>query len=760
MSAERSTGSPAARGASEAPDGVETVDRSAPGLTDAVDPLIGTTGADPTEYGGMVPSTAPPFAMTRWTPMTRLNDISRCPYHHDDGELLGVVGSHQPAIWMGDWGQALVSVGVGEVPGWVRPLALDKSTEVARAHRYSVEVLDAGARIGLDVTGTDRVGVIGVRFPPDSVRPHVVLRATRPGIEGEAVVDGLGLTGRNPERQDAHLGPPQAASFAGFVVARIDVRGADGVLRRAEPAEIGTALDGVVHPGAAEAAGSGAASWMVLPDGTREVLIRCAVSLISYEQAWATLQAEAPDGVGVEAVSTRLRQAWETEIDRVTVDGADDGERTTLATALFHALQYPARVDEVDGARWRRYDGYLDQVVEVERPAYTAFSLWDTFRAQHALLILLDPARAADIVASLLAGYRSSGWLPVWENLVETNIMVGTHADSILAESVLKGVDVDVPLAFEAAFTNATVPPPGDTEHWWGDRGPERLVTARAGLTRYADLGWVAADETAEAGSRTLDYAFDDHAVAVLADAAGHAEHAAWLRERSRSYRNLWNAKTGFMQARDASGAWVDGAWTEGTRWPYTFGVLHDVPGLIELMGRELFLQRLEEHFAGGWNRHDNEPSHHIPYLFSCAGQPWRTAEVVRQIARESYLPTPDGLCGNDDLGQMSAWYVFTALGFYPVNPASTEYVVGSPLFDRLEIALPHASRPLRVLAPGAPQLPYVAALRIDARVVTDPVIDHTWIADGADVVFTMSATPTAWGTPSGSGETLSGLPT
>ncbi|ACQ78399.1 alpha-1,2-mannosidase [Beutenbergia cavernae DSM 12333] len=762
-----------------------------PSLVDDVDPLIGTTGEDPCEYGGMVPSTAPPFAMTRWTPMTRENLISACPYHHDDERVIGFIGSHQPAIWMGDWGSVVVAPGVGEVRPDARDRGLvhDRATEVAHPASYAVDLLVPGdiGRIRTRLTGTSRVGVLELVFDGADGVPladaHVVVQATRAGFTGEVAIDPerREISGYNPERQDAHLGPPQAASFAGYFVARFDVETADdvavdafagvpavagtaslaaAVAAAAAPdptasdvpafASWGTAVGAELHEGETHRRDEHLAAWVRFPAGTRRVVVRTGVSLISVEQARANLDAEVPDGVSVDDVVEQLRTAWAERLDLVRVEGASPEERTNLATALFHALQYPARLDEGDsgaaGAR-RYYNGYRDAVQATDRPVYTAFSLWDTFRAQNALLTLLAPAELPDMMASLLASYSSSGWLPIWENLVETNIMVGTHADSILAEAVLKGVDVDVPLAFEAAYKNASVPPDGDTERWWGDRELDPTPSARAGLTRYLENGWVAADETAEAGSRTLDYAFDDHAVAVLADAAGRPEIAAELRERAQWYRNVWNAERGFMQSRNRDGSWAEGGWTEGTQWPYTFQVLHDARGLRDLMGVDLFRARLDGHFAAGWNRHDNEPSHHIPYLFSYAGQPWKTAEHTRRIARESYLATPDGLCGNDDLGQMSAWYVFTALGFYPVNPASTEYVVGAPLFDRLEVDLPGAARPLVVVAPGAPTLPYVAALRVDGREVTTPFLQHAWIADGAVVEFTMSAEPTDWGT-------------
>lgn len=711
-------------------------------LVDVIDPLIGTDGADPTEYGGMVPATAPPFAMTRWTPMTRENGISRCAFHRQDDRLIGFLGSRQPAIWMGDWGSVAVMPGVGDVRVTAedRGLALDRASEVATASCYRVDLLTkAGGRIATRLTGTSRVGVLEWRFA-SGVSPFAVVQATRAGFAGEISIDPERgeVSGFNPERQDSHLGPEQAASFRGWFVARFEVDGASVPF-----ASWGTAHGATLDEGALAASGDHLSAFVRFAAGTERVFIRVGTSLISAEQARANLDAEVPDRRAFQEVADELHAAWAHRLDRVRIEGAASVDPPSLATALFHALQYPSRVDEGG----RRYDGYLDEVRPAPRPEYTSFSLWDTFRAQNALLILLAPDEVADMTASLLRTFGSSGRLPIWENLVETNIMVGTHAQSLLAEAYVKGIGMDAATAARAALKDSEVPPVDDTLRRWGDRDPDRLQAARPGLTRYLELGWVAGDETAEAGSRTLDYANGDRAAAVLCRAAGLDDAADRLSARSGNWRHLWNAERGFMQTRAADGAWLAGGWTEGTKWPYLFQVLHDIPGLRDLMGRELFRARLDEHFAGGWNRHDNEPSHHIPFLYSYAGLPHRTAEVVGEIARASYRSTPDGLCGNDDLGQMSAWLVFAAMGFYPVDPVSGEYVVAAPLFERFEVDLPHAERPLTIVAEGASGRPFVSALAIDGRAIERPFIRHADIARGALVEFTMSAEPTEWGT-------------
>jgi predicted alpha-1,2-mannosidase len=723
--------------------GVTSTSRTPGGNVVHVNPLIGTDGPDPTEYGGMVPSAAPPFAMTRWTPMTRENGISRCAYHYADPSIIGFLGSHQPAIWMGDWGHVAVMPGVGRV----RPLAADRglpfthADEVAGAAGYRVRMTlpssdgQSGGHVDAHLTGTSRVGFCSFTFAPDGdASPWVLVQATRVGFVGSVAVDPgrREISGFNPERQDAHLGPPAAAGFRGYFVARFD-----------EPfASVGTALGGVLADGSLATSGEELSAYVRFATGTSSVGLRVGVSLISIEQARANLDREIPDGTTAAEVEAATAAAWNEKLDRVQLTGATDDDLVTFYTSLFHALQYPSELDE-DG---RYYCGYTDSV-RAATSGYTAFSLWDTFRAQNALLILLAPERIDGMVSSLLRSYEASGWLPIWENLVETNIMVGTHADSIVAEAMVKGfTGFSSSLAYEAVLKDATVPPERDTELRFADREEQVPAQARAGLTSYLANGWVAADRTAEAGSRTLDYAFDDACVARVAELTGHPDVARALWARSSNYRTQWNPETGFISARNSDGSWAEDGWTEGTKWPYLFGALHDIRGLRDLMGVELFRARLDEHFAGGWNMHDNEPSHHIPYLYSYAGQPWKTQAQVRSIARASYLTDPGGLCGNDDLGQMSAWYLFTAMGFYPVDPSSGEYVVGAPLFDSLVIDLPWADGPLEVLGPGAPGAPYVAALTVNGVPRNEPFLRHADIAHGGRIEFSMSTEPTTWG--------------
>ncbi|MEV4255066.1 GH92 family glycosyl hydrolase [Spirillospora sp. NPDC049652] len=703
---------------------------------DRVDPFIGTTGADKTEYGGMIPSAAPPFAMTRWSPMTRTNQVGVLPYRLGDPKITGFIGTHQPAIWMGDSGYVVGMPGVGRVRTAAkdRGLPFRHADETASPGKYTVNMHPAkGRTLRAEVTGTSRVGHLRLTYPKGSPA-HFVVQATRRGIVGNVRIDPARreITGYNPDRQDKGLGPFKAPHFKGYFVARFDTAFASH----------GTATGAALHEGQGDRTGPDVSGFVRFPPGSVTVTVRIATSFISLAQARANLDREIPDGRPFARTAAQTRNAWAAKLDRVRIQGGDRARLTTFYTALYHALQYPSEMSE----HGRYYSAYDDKVHK--GVSYTGYSLWDTFRAQNALLILFAPERVNDMVTSMLQDYRQGGWLPMWKNLTETNIMIGTNADPVIAEAVAKGFHgFDLNLAYQAVRKDATTPPDNDTWRWYFDREPFASVEARAGLTTYKKNGWVAADRSAEAGSRTLDYAYEDWAVARIAQAAGKPADAAHFLKRSQNYKNLYNHATGFMQSRNLDGSWGWDGWTEGDKWVYTNDVLHDVPGLIALKGGTApFNTWLDRYFAGGHNDHANEPSHHVPYLYDYSGQPWKTQRLVRQITASEYHAAPDGLAGNDDCGQMSAWYLFSALGFYPVNPASAQYAVGSPLFPKVTLDLPGARRPLVITAPDAATRPYVRALRVNGATTTKPFLSHTTLTRGGTLAFAMASTPQPWG--------------
>jgi len=328
---------------------------------------------------------------------------------------------------------------------------------------------------------------------------------------------------------------------------------------------------------------------------------------------------------------------------------------------------------------------------------------------------------------------------------------VGTHADSLIAEAVLKGfTGFDIETAWEAIYKDSTVPPDNDWDISYFDREENVGYEVRAGLSSvYASKGWVASDIHSEAGSRTLDYAYDDYAVSVIASLLNKTSDASFFRDRAMSTPfSIYNVTTGFMEARnaDGSGAGQDAGWTEGDMWAYTFDVVHDVDGLIERRGGNAsFVEFLDEHFDGGHNDHTNEPSHHIPYLYALAGAASKAQDRVRSIAEENYNATVNGLSGNEDCGQMSAWYIFSALGFYPVDPVSGLYVVGAPFFDQVHIDLPGVGKPLVIISSNAPTESYVRSLMVNGALTHEPIVRHSEISSGGSLVFDMSREPESW---------------
>ncbi|KAI1382645.1 glycoside hydrolase family 92 protein [Hypoxylon trugodes] len=795
------------------------------GVLQYVNPKIGTYGSSPDDNGGMIPSVSVPFGMTRWTAQTRENYISQVPYHDGDSYVHGFQATHQPAIWMGELGQVVLT------PGWskdVKPLfeqrslAFRKEDEVSTPYVYEI-VLDADTEGEHDLNLTEdaagegpvpggagsasdqvRSGANGrtrkrdnvyvfrnytrqiraamsatahtgsLRFDfesadtypsSESVQPYVSIQVTRQNWTGEVRIDPKNneISGYNPQRQDYRLGPDKPASFKGYFVSRLS-----------EPfASYGTSLGANVSDGSENASGELLSAYVKFHENTKRVEVRTAVSFVSVEQARKNLDIESPDGTTFEETVENAKSAWLEKLGRITIEGVNSTDkehdpRTIWYTGLFHALQYPNDFSEPTskdpkGSR-TFYSGYTDSIHESNDSYYQSWSIWDTYRAEHSLLTTFAPERVNSMMRTLLQIFDWTGRLPMWANMVETNIMIATNADAVLANAISRGFrSFDLKKTWEAVRKDAYEPPENDTQLLYYDREPDTPYEVRAGLTSYMDHGWVDNDRWSESASRTLDYAFNDAACAIVARAVGQDDEAAALKKRAKNYAKIWDSDTQFMRARNENGTWANETWgwTEGDKWVYTFDVLHDVDGLAGLFtgGRQGMKTKLDEHFDGGHNMHSNEPSHHVPYLYSLIGHPSAAADRIRDIAFENYNATSAGLSGNEDLGQMSAWYVFSALGFYPVNPAGDEYVVGSPFFEKVTLRLPAGvatggevscagggERTLVIEAPGATSKSYVKGLSVDGKPIDRPILHHGDIVKASLIRFEMSETPTKWG--------------
>jgi predicted alpha-1,2-mannosidase len=703
---------------------------------DWVNPYIGTAGSG-SEYGGTMPLVTTPFGMTNWTAQTRQNRVSVSSYNYADTHIEGFIGTHQPAIWMGDYGYVTLMPELGEAryKPQARKLRFSRKDEIASPAYYAVTMqAGSGQQIRSEITATDHCGYLRFWFPKASTA-GVLIEATRPGIRGYVEIDEARheVRGYNPDRQDAQLGPLALPNFKGYFVVRFK--------QPIKAARLYRDAAAVAASGSVEGSNVGAhVSFDVTGGGPVEAQV--GTSFISIAQAQASLDAELP-AWDFEARRQSLKDTWNAKLGLVDIDGADVDQRQVFYTALYHALLYPRLFSE----HGHYYSAFDDQVHEGE--SYTDYSIWDTFRAEHSLLTLLAPERIDGMIQALLQDYREGGWMPKWPNPSYTNIMIGTHADSLVAEAITKGFrGFDWQLAYAAVRKDAMTPPDGDTTRQWRDREPHTPYEARAGLTYALKLGYLPADKVAESASSTLEESYDDYAVARVAQATGHAQdHATFLR-RATNYRLLFNPARGFMQARRLDGSWASpkAGWTEGDEWAYLFAALHDIPGTIELLGGAAAAEaRLDAHFQGGHNHHDNEPSHHYGYLYDFTGSPWKTQARVRDIAATAYANTPVGILGNEDCGQMSAWYVFTAMGFYPLNPASGDYMIGSPLFSRVALRLGNGRTFVVTAQDNASGNVYIQSATLNGKALDAPVISYDQIMAGGTLAFVMGPRPSAW---------------
>ncbi|MBE7181066.1 MAG: GH92 family glycosyl hydrolase, partial [Terriglobus roseus] len=555
------------------------------------------------------------------------------------------------------------------------------------------------------------------------------------------------IAGANPDRIDRNLGPAALPHFSGYFVAqfRQPITSAKTYGMQAASA-LKSAASGVESRGAT-------AGFAQAGNGDTVIEMRVGTSFLSEAQARANLHNEVPDW-NFEATRARLHETWKRKLSLVQVDGASPDQQRMVYTALYHALLYPRTFSE--GGRY--YSAYDDTVHAGQ--SYTDYSIWDTFRAEHSLLTLVAPERIDGMITALLQDFKEGGWMPKWPNPAYTNIMIATHADSMVAEAIRKGFHgFDRNTAWQAVYKDAMTPPEGDTTRRWLDREPHTPYEARGGLTYYKQLGFIPTDKTDEAASRTLEDSYDDWCVAQVAKAMGRQQDYAFFLNRSLNDRNLFDPSLGRMRGKTSDGKWAPvggtrdtpgnrsvSGWTEGDSWVYTWAPFHDIAGITRLMGGpEAASKELDAHFAGKHNVHSNEPSHHYGYLYDYVGQPWKTQARVRAIAAAEYANLPSGIDGDDDCGQMSAWFLFTAMGMYPVNPASGDYMIGSPLFARFSMEVGSGKRFTVVAENNSAQNVYIQAATLNGKPLNVPFVTWEQIQSGATLRLVMGPQPSHW---------------
>ena len=484
---------------------------------------------------------------------------------------------------------------------------------------------------------------------------------------------------------------------------------------------------------------------------TREdekIMVKVGLSAVSMEGALKNLQAEIP-GWDFEKTRLQARKSWENELNKIIIKSTAE-KKTIFYTAFYHALISPVIYQDVDG----NYRGLDQNIHKAEGfTNYTIFSLWDTYRALHPLLTLLYPDRTSDMINSMLTHYDQSPerMLPVWSHHGNENwCMIGYHSVAVIADAYVKGIrGFDAKRALDACITTST-------------------RSFFEGTGSYMKYGFAPDDKVSNSASITLEYAYDDFAISQFAKAFNDSITATSYLKRSLNYRNLYDPSTGFIRAKKSDGSWktpfdplttLGQGFIEGNSWNYSFFVPHDISHYIEIMGGEkVFIRRLDSLFTMhlddkyfsetedltrsgiiGNYVHGNEPSHHVAYLYDWTSKPWKTQEKIPMILNSMYRNATDGLCGNDDCGQMSAWYIFSALGFYPVCPGTTQYAIGSPFVEEAIITLP-GNKKLTVKAVGLSEKNiYIQSVLLNGKTVTTPFLDHSDIISGGELIFRMA---------------------
>ncbi|MGI4854768.1 MAG: GH92 family glycosyl hydrolase [Janthinobacterium lividum] len=723
----------------------------------AVDPFIGT-GAE----GHTFPGASVPFGMVQLSPDTQIRPFKQsykwaAGYRYEDSTILGFSHTHFSGAGHSDLGDVLLQPISGEVR--LEPGEIDKpesgyrsrfnhKSEEAHPGYYAITLADYKVRA--ELTSTARTGVHRYTYPAGQ-SAHVLLdlRSSIYNYPGKVLwsrirvrSDGT-ITGMRETRGWA---PGRQLYFA----MRFSQPLLTHELYDREPLPV--EYKGFKSPGNSAAdtqsiEGRGLVGVFDFAQG-KPLIVKVAISPVSEDGAIANMDAEVP-AFDFDAARAQATALWSEALDKVELTATPE-MRKSFYTALYHTLTAPSLSMDVDGS----YRGPDNQVHKAEGFHFvSSLSLWDTYRAEQPLMTLLQPPqRTADLVNSLLASQRESpfGILPVWQfQGIETWCMIGYHSVPIIADAYMKGIrGFDEKAALDAMVASATYAPYG-------------------GLDEYMKLGYVPVDQDGEAASKTVEYAFDDWTIAIMAARMGRRDVADTFDKRAKYWRNNFNEKDGFVEPRLASGSYrtpfdparagAGSGFTEGNAWQYSWYQPQDEQGLINLLGGpdklvakldEMFDQKVDpakyadvEDISGmiGQYIHGNEPSHHLPYLYNYAGQPWRTQARLTQIMDSQYKATPDGLVGNDDLGQMSAWFVFTSLGFYPVAPGSNQYVMGRPFAGRAVLHLPNG-KTLTVAADGlSATKQFIQAVTWNGKPLDRTFLRHEELMEGGALRFVMS---------------------
>lgn len=647
--------------------------------TDYVNPFIGTGG-----HGHTFPGAVLPFGMVQLSPDTRLTGWDGCSgYHYSDSVIYGFSHTHLSGTGVPDYCDILLMPTVGKPQlnaiadgSYKKGYAshFSHKNEAASPGYYSVHLDDDN--IDAELTVTQRVGFHKYTFP-ETKEANIILDLTHRDKVLDSYVRVIDRRHIEGYRRSEGWANNQVVYYYAEFSKQIEVCGVtDGKKTR-------TGFDTTFN-----AKGTDVKAWFQFHTGKGEsISVKVAISQVSMEGAEANMR-ECMSW-DFESVKRNAAATWNYELSKIYVRGKSEEQKRIFYSSLYHCMIHPSLASDVDG----NYLGRDLQVHQMKpgKSYYTVFSLWDTYRALHPLLTIIDQKRTSDFINTFLLQYEQGGRLPVWElSSNETDCMIGYHCISVIADAAMKGIKFDYPKALQAMITSAQ----------WDDPG----------LNALRKQGYIGSEDDHESVSKTLEYAYDDWCIAQVAKLAGDSAAYDEFIARAQNWKNIFDWNRGFMRPKK-NGGWVspfdpfevNHHFTEGNAWQYNFAVPQDIDGLISMMGgKEKFETKLDSLFmvsskTSGLNlpdvsgligqyAHGNEPSHHMAYLYDYCGAPWKTQERVRQIMNEMYHDAPDGLSGNEDCGQMSAWYVMSAMGFYEVTPGYPYYAIGSPLFDTVKI--------------------------------------------------------------------------
>lgn len=697
-------------------------------LISYVNPMIGTDGT-----GHTFPGATLPFAMMQLSPDTRVDGSwEGCSgYHFSDKYIYGFSHTHLSGTGVSDYGDILV-MPAGEIifnngfdgkKGYKKPFSHENET--ATLGYYSV-ILDS-INVKAELTVSYRSGKHRYTFP-EGQKQILIIDLEHRDIVLDSKLNLLSETEISGYRHSKAWAEDQRLFFD----ARFSKPYTNVTFH-----EVNTTGKRVI------------AAFEFDKTTGKTIELDIAISPVDEAGARKNRMAEI-EGKSFEIIKTEAEEIWEKQLEKIIIETPSHDNKVVFYTAMYHAMIAPNLYQDVDG-RYRGMDLEIHQTTDFDY--YTVFSLWDTYRAVHPLYTIIEQERTTDFINTFLAKYDEGGIMPIWDLAGNyTHCMIGYHAVPVIADAYLKGIDgFDSEKAFEAMKHSA--------------------MQDKLGLKSYKKNGFIPLEEESESVSKTLEYAYDDWTIAQMAKALGKEEDYKLFTQRAQYYKNVFDPETQFMRARFRN-TWfspfdpyeVNSNYTEANAWQYSLYTPQDFSGLIDLMGGKKQLENyLDELFTAedqtsgrhqvditgliGQYAHGNEPSHHMAYVYNFVNKPHKTQERIRQILTEQYFNDPDGISGNEDCGQMSAWYIFSSLGFYPVTPGSNEYIIGAPLFDKVTIYLENGKTFTIVAENNSPENLYVSSIKLNGKSHNNSFINHQDIINGGTMVFEMTHKPTDWGT-------------